>query len=158
MSIQTHLKIAGIDGESTHKGHENEIELSWWNWGIENAAKPGSGGGGGAGKATAHALAFTHRYDRASPLLAKACAQGKRLTTVTLSARKAGKGQQDFLTITLSNVLVTSVSVSGDDDEIGESVSLSYEKIQVTYKPQDAKGGLGPGVGFGWDVKTNKTT
>lgn len=156
MAMQTHLKIAGIDGESTHKGHENEIELLWWNWGIENAAKPGSGAG--AGKATAHALAFTHRYDRASPRLAKACAQGKRLATATLSARKAGKGQQDFLTITLSNVLVTSVSVSGDDDEIGESVSLSYEKIQVAYKPQDAKGGLGPGVGFGWDIKTNKTT
>lgn len=155
MSMQTHLKIAGIDGESTHKGHENEIELSWWNWGIENAAKPGPGGG--AGKATAHALAFTHGYDRASPQLAKACAQGKRLATATLSARKAGKGQQDFLTITLSNVLVTSISVSGDDDEIGESVGLSYEKIQVTYKPQDAKGGLGPGVGFGWDIKTNKT-
>ena len=158
MAMQTHLKIAGIDGESTHKGHENEIELSWWNWGIENAAKPGSGGGSGAGKATAHALAFTHHYDRASPQLAKACAQGKHLTTATLSARKVGKGQQDFLVITLSNVLVTSVSVSGDNDEIGESVSLSYEKIQVTYKPQDAKGGLGPGVGFGWDIKTNKTT
>lgn len=156
MAIHTHLKIAGIAGESTHKGHEDEIELLWWNWGIENAARPGSGSG--AGKATAHALAFTHRYDRASPQLAKACAQGKRLTTATLSARKAGKGQQDFLTITLSNVLVTSVSVSGDDDEIGESVSLSYEKIQVAYKPQDAKGGLGAGVGFGWDIKTNKTT
>ncbi len=158
MAMQNYLRIAGIDGESTHKGHENGIELLWWNWGIENAAKPGSGSGAAAGKATAHGLAFTHRYDRAPPLLAKACAQGKRLATATLSARKAGKGQQDFLTIVLNNVLVTSVSVSGDDDEIGESVSLSYEKIQVTYKPQDAKGGLGPGVGFGWDIKTNKTT
>ena len=91
MSLPTHLKIAGIDGESTQKGHENEIELLDWNWGVENAAKPAAGSGNATGKAVARALVFTHRYDRASPQLAKACAQGKHLATATLSARKAGR-------------------------------------------------------------------
>lgn len=158
MSLPTHLKIAGIDGESTQKGHENEIELLDWNWGVENAAKPAAGSGSATGKAVARALVFTHRYDRASPQLAKACAQGKHLAAATLSARKAGKGQQDFLTVTLKNVLVASVSVSGDVEQIGESVALTYEQIEVTYRPLDARGGLGNGVGFGWNLKTNRVT
>lgn len=157
MAIQTHLKIAGIEGEATHKGHENEIEVRSWTWGVDNAAKPGTGGGG-AGKAVPRELVFTHGYDKASPLLAKSCAKGTHLATATLSARKAGKGQQDFLTITLKDVLVTAVSVSGDGDDIAESVALAYGEINVVYKPQNAKGGLGPGVGFGWNVKTNKVT
>lgn len=157
MAIQIHLKIPGIEGEATHRGHEKEIDVRSWAWGVDNPSKPGTGGGGGAGKAVPHDLVFTHAYDKASPLLAKSCAKGTHLATATLSARKAGKGQQDFLVITLKDVLVTSLSVYGDDD-IGESVALAYGGIDVVYKPQDAKGGLGPGVGFDWNVKTNKVT
>lgn len=158
MAVQTHLKIAGIDGESTRKGHKNEIEVQWWSWGVENAAKPGTGGGGGAGKAVPHELVFTHGYDKASPLLAKSCAKGTHIATATLSARKAGEGQQDFLVVTLKDVLVTGVSMSGDGDGISESVTLAYGEIAFVYKPQDAKGGLGTGVEFGWDAKKNKVT
>jgi type VI secretion system secreted protein Hcp len=158
MAIQIHLKIPGIEGESTHKGHEKEIEVRSWAWSVENAAKPGAGGGGGAGKAVPRELVFTHGYDMASPLLAKSCAKGTHLAVATLSARKAGKGPQEFLVITLKNVLVTAVSVSGNGDGIGESVALAYGEIDFMYKPQDAKGGLGPGVGFGWNVKTSKVT
>lgn len=160
MTQRNYLKIAGINGESMLKGHEQEIELLDWNWGAENEARPGSGhgAGGGAGRATAHALVFTHRYDRASPQLAKACAQGTSLATATLSARKAGEGQQDFLTIKLGNLHVVDVMVSADGDGIRESITLGYEKIEVAYHPQDAKGGLGSAVGFGWDTRTNQVT
>ena len=156
MAVQTHLKIAGIDGESTRKEHPNEIEVQWWSWGIENTARPGAGGGGRAGKAVAHELVFTHAYDKASPRLAKSCAKGTHIPTATLSARKAGKGQQDYLIVTLKDVLVTGVSMSGDGDGTSESVTLACGAIDFVYRPQNARGGLGPGVGFGWNVKTNK--
>lgn len=156
MAIDTYLKIAGIDGEATFKGHQNEIEVQWWNWSVENAGRPGSGGGSGAGKAVLRELVFSHVYDKASPLLAKACAKGTHIPTATLSARKAGKGQQDYLVVTLKDVLVTRVSMSGENDGINESVTLGYGEIGFVYRPQDDKGGFGPGVEFGWDTKKNK--
>ena len=55
------------------------------------------GGGGGAGKATFHDLIFMHTIDKASPVLMKACATGEHIKEATLTLRKAGKGQQEYL-------------------------------------------------------------
>ena len=32
MTIDTHLKLAGVEGESTHKTHKGEIDLLAWSW------------------------------------------------------------------------------------------------------------------------------
>ena len=42
-----------------------------------------------------------------------ACATGQHIKTATLSARKAGKGQQEFLTFKFTDVLVSSYQTSG---------------------------------------------
>ena len=64
-----HLKIDGIKGESTDARHRDEIVVDSWTWGVANAAPPAGGGGGGAGKPSFSDLSFTHRVDRASPLI-----------------------------------------------------------------------------------------
>jgi type VI secretion system secreted protein Hcp len=97
-----------------------------------------------------------HIYDKASPLLAKKCAQGVHFPTVVVTQRKSGEGQKDFLKITMKEVFITAVQSSGGD--VGESVSMSYGAIDFSYRPQDARGGLGGEVKFGWDVKTTKIT
>ena len=63
----TFIKFDGIPGESTSNDHPGEIEVLSWNWGL-TAAQPPAGGGGGTSRATPHALAFTHFYDKASPV------------------------------------------------------------------------------------------
>lgn len=158
MAIDTHIKFDGVEGESTHVDHKGEVEILSWTWGVSNASMT-MGGGSGKGKATAGDLHFTHRYDKASPVLAKKCAQGVHFPTVVMTARKSGEGQKDFLKVTLKEVFVTSVQPSGSSGgDIAESVSMSYGAIDFAYKPQDAKGGLGGEVKFGWDVKTTKIT
>jgi type VI secretion system secreted protein Hcp len=157
MSNDTFIKFDGVDGESTSQGHAGEIEVLSWSWGIVNASSHG-GGGGGTGKAQPSDVSFTHRFDKASPVLEKRCAQGVHLPQAVLSVRKSGAGQADFLKFTLKEVFITSIAPSGGGGEIMETVSLSFAQIEVSYKPQTASGGVGGEVKFGWNVKTSVIT
>jgi type VI secretion system secreted protein Hcp len=119
---------------------------------------PGGGGGGGAGKASFNDFNFTHHVDKASPVLMKACATGQHLKEATISVRKAGKGQQEFLIIKMSDVLITSVNPSGSGDAAAtaESVAMQFAKVALEYKPQKADGSLDAGIHFKYDIKGNK--
>lgn len=156
MTIDTHIKFDGVEGESTHKDHKGEVDILSWNWHVSNSSSP-TGGGSGKGKALPGDFVFTHVYDKASPVLAKQSASGKHFKLVTLTARKAGEGQKDFLVVKMKEVFITSVSPSGGHGgDIIENVSMSYKDIEFAYKPQDDKGGLGGEVKFGWDTATTE--
>jgi len=154
------LRIPGIEGESTDEKHKGEIEVLSWTWGETNAgsAGPGGGGGGGAGRVQMEDLQFTARVSKASPKLFLACAAGEHLQQAVLTARKAGGDRLEFLTYTLSDLLVTSYQsgASADTEVVRDSVSLNFSKIQIEYKEQSAKGGVGATIKAGWDVRANK--
>ena len=114
MASDIFAKIGDIKGESLDDKHKDEIEVLSWSWGVSNAGPSSGGSGGGAGKATFHDLSFTHHIDKASPLLLKGCATGQHLKEATITHRKAGKGQQEFLIIKMNDVIITSVS-NGDE-------------------------------------------
>ena len=157
MAADTHIKFDGVEGESTHQDHKGEIEVLSWTWGISNASGAAAGGGSGRGRASPGEFHLTHHYDKASPVLAKKCAQGTHFPTVVMTSRKSGEGQKDFLKVTMKEVFVTSVQPSGHSEgDLMESVSMSYGSVEFSYKAQDAKGGLGGEVKFAWDVKTTK--
>jgi type VI secretion system secreted protein Hcp len=147
-------KIGDIKGESLDNKHKGEIEVLSWSWGLTNAGTRSGGGGGGAGKASFHDLSFTHKIDKASPVLMQACATGVHLKEATITHRKAGKGQQEFLIFKMSDLIVTGVT-SDDDSEGGqlETVSLAFAKVDLEYRPQKADGSLDAGIHFKYDIK-----
>ena len=156
MASDIFAKLGDIKGESVDSKHKDEIELLSWSWGVSRSAS-GSGSGAGTGKAHFNDLSFTHKIDKASPLLLKACATGQHLKEATITRRKAGKGQQEFLVIKMNDVLVTSVA---DSDDSGggqmESVTLAFAKVDLEYRPQKPDGSLDAGLHFKYDLKTNK--
>jgi type VI secretion system secreted protein Hcp len=159
MAIDTHVKFDGVEGESTHADHKGEVEVLSWSWGVSNAGPGPGAGGSGVGRATPADLHIVHTYDKASPLLAKKCAQGVHFPTVVMTVRKAGEGQKDFLKVTMKEVFITTVAPSGGGGgDIVESVSMRYGQIEFAYKPQSATGALGSEVKFGWNVKTSVIT
>jgi type VI secretion system secreted protein Hcp len=150
-------KIGDIKGESIDDKHKDEIEILSWSRGVTNAGTMAHGGGGGEGKANFHDLSFTHKIDKASPVLMKSCATGQHIKEATITLRKAGKGQQEFLIIKMNDVLITAVSdADGADAGPMESVSLAFAKVDVEYKPQKADGSLDAGLHFKYDIKGNK--
>ena len=157
MTADYFLKVDGIPGESKDAKHKDEIEVLAFSWGVGNAGSASTGGGAGAGKAVFDDLLVVARTSKASPLLWLACAKGKHIKSAVLTCRKAGKPPQEFLTITLSEVLVASYEIDGSDDEPPlDQVSFSYAKVETQYTPADKTGTPQPAIKAGWDLKTGK--
>lgn len=158
MAIDYFLKIAGIEGDSTDARHKGQIELESFGWGVAQSAAPSGGGGGaGAGKPQFRDFAFVQRVGTSSTKLFLACATGQLLKEATLTARASGQTPFEFLTIKLSNVLVSSFEETAADGEHPlEHVTLRFAKIEVTYRPQRPDGKATPGLKAAFDLKLNK--
>ena len=156
MASDSFIKIGDIKGESSDAKHKDEVEVLSWSWGVAQSGSV-TGPGGGAGKASFADFSFMHRIDSASPVLMRACATGEHIKEATVTHRKAGKGQQEFLIIKMNDILITSVQPTASSaDGLMEAVSLQMAKVNLEYKPQKADGSLDAGVFFKYDIKGNK--
>jgi type VI secretion system secreted protein Hcp len=156
-AVDYFLKIDGIPGESTDSKHKGEIELESFSWGAVQTGTPGRGGGGGAGKVQMQDFHFVMTVNKASPKLFLACATGQHLKQASFVARKAGKGQQEFLLYKFTDVLVSSYQTGGGGDLLPmDQISFNFGRIEVEYRPQKPDGTLGPPEKAGWDIKKNK--
>jgi type VI secretion system secreted protein Hcp len=157
-AIDYFLQITGVEGESTDAKHKGWLDVDSWSWGENQIPPHGSGTGGGAGKVSMQDLHFTTKVSKASPRLFLACASGEHFKDAKLVARKAGKGQQEFLTWTFSDLLVSSYQTGGSEaaDVLPiDSVSLNFSKIKIEYRAQKADGSLDAPISAGWDQKAN---
>jgi len=148
-------KLGDIKGESLDSKHKDEIEVLSWSWGATNPVSL-AGSGAALGRAHFHDLSFTHKIDKASPKLMQACATGVHLKEATITHRKAGKGQQEFLVIKMNDVIITALADADSSESSTETVSLAFAKINVEYKPQKADGSLDAGIHFKYDLKASK--
>jgi len=156
-AVDYFLKIDGIEGEAPDSKHKGEIELESWSWGESQGGAHSAGGGGGAGKVVMQDFHFVMKMNKASPKLFLACATGEHFKKAVLTCRKAGKEQQEFLKVTLQDLLVSTYQSggSGHSDVIPmDQVSLNFTKIEFDYKEQKADGSLGAGAKVGYDVKS----
>jgi len=145
MAIEYFLKFGTIKGESGSSKHKEEIELLSWSWGATNPTNI-TGSGMSAGKVSMSDLSFTKRVDKSSPKLLEVCVTGKHVTDATLYCCKqtGDKTPQDFLTIKLKEVYVSSFQAGGSSGEdVGtESLSITYGNINYDYKEQKPDGTL----------------
>jgi type VI secretion system secreted protein Hcp len=118
----------------------------------------GGGGGGGAGKVAMQDFHFVMKFNKASPKLMLACATGEHIKKAVLVCRKAGKDQQEFLKVTLTDCLISSYQTGGSADSSIipiDQISMNFAKIEKEYKEQKPDGTLGGAVKAGYDVKSN---
>ncbi len=152
------MKIDGANGESKDSNHKNWSDIVSFSWGATQPGNMASGGGLGAGKASFNDLHVVARIDKAAPAVMKHCASGKHLGKVELSVCKAGGQQVEYTKITLEDVLVSSVQLSGELNS--ESVVVNYAfqaaKVKQQYWEQTEQGGKGAESLVAWDIKQNK--
>lgn len=159
MAHDMFIKIQGIDGESRDAKHKNEIDVLAWSWGMSQSGYAHVGGGMGAGKVNVQDLSLTKYVDKSSPDLMLHCCNGKHIPECKMAIRKAGGDNPlEYLVITMTDVIVTSVSTggSGGEDRLTENVTLNFAKVQVEYKEQTPSGGVGATPRMGWNVAENQ--
>jgi type VI secretion system secreted protein Hcp len=161
MAIEYHLKFGSIKGESAATKHKEEIEVMSWSWGASNPTTI-VGTGMSAGKVSMSDLSITKRVDKSSPKLLELCITGKHVDEATLycSKQTGQKTPEDFLTIKLSEVYVSSHQCGGSSGEdVGsESLSFTYGKINYDYKQQDKSGTLTSAGNVEYDLRKREQT
>ncbi|MSP26924.1 MAG: type VI secretion system tube protein Hcp [Methylococcales bacterium] len=159
MAMDMFLKIEspGIKGESQDDKHKGEIDVLAWSWGASNSGNAHYGGGAGAGKVNVQDISLTKYIEKSSTDLMLSTCNGQHHATVTLVVRKAGTKPVEYLKITLTEVLITSLSTggSGGEDRLTENITLNFAKFKVEYTPQKADGTSEAVQTVGWDIAAN---
>lgn len=166
------LRLNGIDGESTVKGHEKEIAVLSYEQGL-NVAIVISGGGGGAsaGKTTFSGVKFRKNVDVASVPLLLACASGQHFPDARFTFRRSNGFE--FYLVTLQDVLIVdlvqragvgaqyplsfeALNTGAPDDGFLDQVVLNFSRIQWEHRAQRPDGSVGATTIGGWDVRANR--
>jgi len=155
------LEIEGLPGESTDDRHKEWIEVLSFSHGLSQPAggSLSTGGARSAERCDHSDFTIVKTLDKASPKLALYCCNGKHVEQVTLELCRDTEDRQTFMQYRLTDVMVSSVSVSGSagvDDRPLEEVRFSYGRIEWTYTEFDPATGKPKGeVKTDWDVVTN---
>jgi type VI secretion system secreted protein Hcp len=156
------LKLGDIKGESQDDKHKGEIDLISFKFGVRQPSGSGQiGAGGGVGKAQFHEFEIVKRMDAASAKLMLACATGQHFSEVTLTCRKAGGTQMEYIKIKLEQVLVSGYETIGGDERLKDTLPvdtfhLNFAKIHFNYTAQDSSGNPGANTMTGYDLLANK--
>jgi type VI secretion system secreted protein Hcp len=157
MAVDMFLKITDVKGESKDSKHSGEIEIESFSWGATQLGASSHGTGAGAGKVSMNDFHFVMRNNTSSPTLFLFCANGKHLKDATLTCRKAGGKQENYLIVKMSDVLISSYQTGGSSaGEVPmDQISLNYSKIEIDALGQDEKGITKSAGKKWWDMKTN---
>jgi len=159
MAVNAYLFVEGVSGPSTSKtGH---IDVLSFSWGVSQTSTYGAGASGmeaKAGRADFSNLTIMKVLDKTTPLLCDHCASGDILKKVyILYDKPVGTEQQDYFRIYLKDALITSVQLSGSNENPTESVSFAFQAVEVAYKPEKDDDTLDAAIPKGYDLETLKS-
>jgi type VI secretion system secreted protein Hcp len=155
MAVNAYLYVDGITGPSTSK--TGFIDVLSFSWGVSQTAVYGAGASGKeakAGRANFTNLSIMKVLDKTTPLLADHCASGNILDKVyILYDKPVGDKQDDYFRVYVKDALVTSVQLSGSNENPTESVSFAFQAVEIGYKAENDDGTLAGAVVKGYDLE-----
>ena len=133
---------------TTAKG--GSIEISSFQFGVGRGISSPTGGSADreSSAPSVSEIVITKSQDSASPNFFKSVAAGhSSLGTCTITFDKGSQPKGiTYLTITLTNVLVSSYSISSGGDRPTESITLNFTKIEYSNKIEGTTGNPNTGV------------
>jgi type VI secretion system secreted protein Hcp len=158
MPVNAYLVVDGRPGPSTSK--KDAIDILSFSFGATQSATFGAGSSGSetrAGRADVHHVTVMKVMDKTSPLLFDDCVTGNILKKVEIIYDKPmGDDQQDYFKLEMTEVLISSIQLSGSNENPTESVSFAFAKIKEYYNPEDAGGKLSGFIDKGYDLQALK--
>ncbi len=133
----TFLKIEGVEGESLHAEHRDEIDVLAWSWGSSTNGR----------STCVQDISLVKYADLASPQLLMGHVDGFVYPNAKLTVRRSGGSMTGlaYVVLDFKNLYVSSVSTSGSggEERLTENVTLNFEEVKYTYTPQNPDGSAG---------------
>jgi len=161
MAVDYFLDISSgnIKGECQDKDHSDQLQLLSWSWGGTNASSvAGPGAGSGAGKVSLGDFHVVIMFDTSVPPFFKNLCTGKHIPTGKMTAVKAGSDGKPYLTVTLSEMFITSLQIGASTEHPTVNASFSYNEIKIEYSSQGKDGVVKNSGTTGYNLKENKIT
>jgi type VI secretion system secreted protein Hcp len=156
VAVNAYLYIDGVEGPSTSR--TGCIDVLSFSWGVSQTAVYGAGASGKeakAGRADFSNLSIMKVLDKTSPLLCDHCATGNILDKVyILYDKPVGDKQQPYFRIWLKDALITSVQLSGSNENPTESISFAFQGVEIAYAPEKDDGSLDAAIRKGYNLET----
>jgi type VI secretion system secreted protein Hcp len=142
---EAHLDLGSVQGESSSSAHPNEIEVVSLSWSLSNTAvRSAQGTTAKGGKASVGEISIVKHTDKSTPPIFAAVTTCQTFPKVTISLSKStgGKKPEDYFTIKMTNVYISSMQLSSPSGgELGtETITLNFQTITLDYKMQTAMG------------------
>jgi type VI secretion system secreted protein Hcp len=151
-----------IKGECTLEGYTDKIELMSYSHNVAmQVTNDVSNSERTSGKPHVGEFTVTKFVDVSTPTLNEYCCGGKAIATATvIVGRNAAESDgkiMPFITYTLSNVILSNVSVSGGSGgKPVETLSLNFTKIKWELTAQKDDGAKEGTAASTWDMAANK--
>ncbi|MDX1692258.1 MAG: type VI secretion system tube protein Hcp [Ketobacteraceae bacterium] len=154
------MEIEGIEGNVTMEGFEGQIELLSYNWGVGRGISmiTGRTANREVSSPSISEVTVSKSMDKATPMILQEAVVGTKGKNIKLHlVRTGGDTEEEYMTYTLHNCLISSYSVgAGGNGEPTETLSLSFTAIETAYSESgkdNVKGGQGR---FGYSIEKGK--
>ncbi|MDN3519573.1 type VI secretion system tube protein Hcp [Aquisalimonas lutea] len=156
------MNYDGLKGEATDKNHQDWIDVDQLSWGVRRNITSNTATAKDRESANAEItdLTLTRRMDKATPdiFMESCCGKGKD-AVIHLCKTGTGSGTDTYMEYTLKNALISHYTVnagSQSDDRPKESITISFQKVELKYTPYDDDGNAEASVAVGFDTTTNE--
>jgi type VI secretion system secreted protein Hcp len=128
-------------GESLAEGHKGWIEIHSVQWGCGRTISTPVGGSSKreACSPQVNEVTISKQMDSTSPLLAQEALVGKAVDATIELVETDANQLETFLSIKLTNAMVSGYSMASSGTRPNESLSLNFTKIEYTYSGFDDK-------------------
>ena len=141
MSTTWYLAVEGVTGDTRAEGHEGELEIRSWNWGLTNERSPNSLAA--SGRPVLADLVVSVPSASGTLQLLQFCATGRQAESVVLSGIRDG-ADFAFLEYDLQRASVSSLTqVTDDDGELTNRAAFRFRGMTATLVTPNPDGSPG---------------
>lgn len=151
-----YLKIDGINGDVTAKGHENWIHTKTINFNVNRALshQPGRIADREGTRPSVSELIISKVMDKSSPKIFSDACVGKA-KNIQLDACQTGNTLMPYMSYTLSNAVICGYDLNATETEYPtETITISFTKIEMRYTPRDSQGNPDGPIPAAYDLET----
>jgi type VI secretion system secreted protein Hcp len=159
MPIYMEYNSGSPTGDVTESNHKNWIECSSFQFGVGRGISSPTGGSADreSSAPSVSEVVITKSQDVASVGLLTAAYQGDGVP-VKIDFCRTNAGQMDvYMSVNLTNVMISGFSTSSGGDRPSESISLNFTKIEYKSVQMSADGSTATSPSITYDLSTATT-